>query len=100
MKFVYPLVADAGGGLDDFRVDEVVSPVEKFFCELMNERVFEKLKPEFKRAGYDYDGIFFGGHGWPRWAGYSVGYYIVKEYLRRSGKSVFDAVAEPYDLYI
>lgn len=83
-----------------FGLMRLFSPVEKFFCELMNEMVFEKLKPEFESAGYDYDGIFFGGRGWPRWAGYSVGYYIVKEYLRRSGKSVFDAVAEPYDLYI
>ncbi len=210
MKFVYPLVADAGGSLDDFRVDDVVSPVEKFFCEHLeadwginvivttsmpwmiipedgvggrtyasdfvvlavdrakmtpdkcsemlahelahairwgknpersrnlfcelvseglavhieaefaknraektffletilghsdeeNRAMFEKLRPEFESMEYDYDGMFFGGRGWPRWAGYSVGYYIVKGYLRKSGKSIFDAVAEPYDLYL
>lgn len=33
MKFVYPLIADAGGSLGSFWVDDVVSPVEKFFCE-------------------------------------------------------------------
>lgn len=64
-----------------------------------NRRIFEKLEPEFEGTKYDYGGIFFGGRGWPRWAGYSVGYYIVGQYLQKTGKSIFDVIAEPFDVF-
>lgn len=62
-----------------------------------NRAMFGRLKLEFVAERYDYDAIFFGNHQWPRWAGYSVGYYIVKEYLARTGKSVFDAIEDSYE---
>ncbi len=51
-------------------------------------------------AKYNYNEIFFNSRKLTRWAGYSVGYYMVKEYLRRTGKNIFDVLAEPYDNFL
>ncbi len=32
----------------------------------------------------------------PRWAGYSLGYYFVKEYLERTGKKIEEAFFDKY----
>lgn len=82
--------------------------VEKtFFLETIlgrsdedNHIIFEKLKPELENAKYNYNEIFFNSRKLTRWAGYSVGYYMVKEYLRRTGKNIFDVLAEPYDNFL
>lgn len=34
-------------------------------------------------SGYDHDAWFYGTGKHPRWAGYALGYHIVKEYLNR-----------------
>lgn len=65
--------------------------------EKESRRLFEDLRPEFAAGKYDYDAIFFGSDKRLRWAGYCVGYYIVEEYLRKTGKSVFDAVGDLYE---
>lgn len=62
-----------------------------------NRRLFQKLMPKFAMEKYDYDSIFFGGDEWPRWAGYSVGCYIVKKYLEKTGKDVFGAMGDLYE---
>lgn len=62
-----------------------------------NQELFEKLKPDFMSERYSYDEIFFGSSELPRWAGYSVGYYVVKRYLEKTGKSIFDAIGDPYE---
>ena len=62
-----------------------------------NRRLFQKLRPEFATEKYDYDSIFFGGDEWPRWAGYSVGHYIVKKYLKKTGKDIFDVIGDLYE---
>ena len=32
----------------------------------------------------------------PRWAGYSLGYYLVKRYLERTGKKIKEAFFDKY----
>lgn len=32
----------------------------------------------------------------PRWAGYSLGYYLVKRYLERTGKKIEEAFFDKY----
>jgi hypothetical protein len=41
--------------------------------------------------------VFFNGNDeLPRWAGYSLGYYLVKKYLTKTGKKIEDAFADKY----
>ena len=62
-----------------------------------NEKILEKLRSQLDSNYYDYDTIFFGGSNeLPRWAGYSLGYYLVKKYLKKTGKKIEDAFADKY----
>ena len=62
-----------------------------------NEKILEKLRDQLDSNCYDYDTIFFNGDGeLPRWAGYSLGYYLVKKYLEKTGKSIENAFADKY----
>lgn len=62
-----------------------------------NEKIFEKLYDQLESKSYDYETIFFNGNDeLPRWAGYSLGYYLVKKYLKKTGKKIEDAFADKY----
>lgn len=62
-----------------------------------NEKIFELLWDELNSDKYDYDMIFFSGNDkLPRWSGYSLGYYLVKKYLERSGENIEDVFADKY----
>ena len=62
-----------------------------------NEKNLEKLRDQLDSNYYDYDMIFFNGNDeLPRWAGYSLGYYLVKKYLEKTGKKIEDAFADKY----
>lgn len=62
-----------------------------------NEKILEKLRSQLDLNYYDYDTIFFNGSNeLPRWAGYSLGYYLVKKYLKKTGKKIEDAFADKY----
>lgn len=62
-----------------------------------NEKIFEKLRDQLELKSYDYETIFFNGNDeLPRWAGYSLGYYLVKKYLKKTGKKIEDAFADKY----
>lgn len=51
---------------------------------MQNERILEKLRSQLDSNYYDYDTIFFNGNDeLPRWVGYSLGYYLVKNILRK-----------------
>lgn len=74
-----------------------------FFIETMTKRteaenveILEKLKPELSEARYDNYGIFIEREDLPRWAGYSLGYYLVQQYLEKTGKGVFEILGEQY----
>lgn len=62
-----------------------------------NEKILEKLRSQLDLNYYDYDTIFFNGSNeLPRWSGYSLGYYLVRKYLKKTGKKIEDAFADKY----
>ena len=62
-----------------------------------NEKILEKLRSQLDSNYYDYDTIFFNGSNeLPRWSGYSLGYYLVRKYLKKTGKKIEDAFADKY----
>ncbi len=62
-----------------------------------NKKIFEKLCDQLESKSYDYETIFFNGNDeLPRWAGYSLGYYLVKNYLKKTGKKIEDAFSDKY----
>ena len=62
-----------------------------------NEKILEKLRSQLDLNYYDYNTIFFNGSNeLPRWSGYSLGYYLVRKYLKKTGKKIEDAFADKY----
>lgn len=62
-----------------------------------NEKILELLRDQLDNERYDYPKIFFNGDDkLPRWAGYSLGYYLVKKYLEQKGKKIEEAFADKY----
>lgn len=62
-----------------------------------NEKILEKLRSQLDSNYYNYDTIFFNGSNEiPRWAGYSLGYYLVRKYLKKTGKKIEDAFFDKY----
>ena len=62
-----------------------------------NEKIHEELESQLKNERYDYQTIFFNGNDkLPRWSGYSLGYFTVKKYLEKSGKTIEEAFADKY----
>lgn len=62
-----------------------------------NKKILDLLQDKLDSNEYNYDEIFFNGNiNLPRWAGYSLGYYLVKKYLKKTGKKIEDAFADKY----
>jgi hypothetical protein len=62
-----------------------------------NKKILALLQDKLDSNEYNYDEIFFNGNDkLPRWAGYSVGYYLVEKYLEKTNKKIEDAVADKY----
>ena len=62
-----------------------------------NEKILEELRGQLDSSRYNYDTIFFNGNNeLPRWSGYSLGYYLVKKYLEKTGKKIEEAFADKY----
>lgn len=66
------------------------------------DKVKQMAIPEYNEKEYDHAAWFYGSpkRGLPRWAGYSLGYHIVKEYLEKTGKKASALVAEKADSFI
>lgn len=62
-----------------------------------NKEILGGLRRQLDSNYYDYEMIFFNGNDEiPRWSGYSVGYYIVKKYLEKTGKKIEEAFVDKY----
>ena len=62
-----------------------------------NEKILEELRGQLDSNHYDYDTIFFNGNDkLSRWSGCSLGYYLVKKYLEKTGKKIEEAFADKY----
>lgn len=63
-----------------------------------NERILNELRGNLDDKNYDYQTIFFTGNDkLPRWSGYSLGYYLVKKYLKKTHKTIEEAFADKFE---
>ncbi len=61
------------------------------------DKMITVLKDKFEYKIYDYNKIFFTGDDiLPRWAGYRLGYYFVKQYLRQTDQDIVQATLASY----
>ena len=62
-----------------------------------NEKILDQIRDRLDSNEYDYNSIFFTGNNkLPRWSGYSLGFYLVKKYLEKTGKTIEEAFADKY----
>ena len=65
------------------------------------DKMITVLKDKFEDKIYDYNKIFFAGDDiLPRWAGYRLGYYFVKQYLRQTDQDIVQATLASYKDFI
>jgi hypothetical protein len=62
-----------------------------------NKKILALINNKLDLNDYNYEKIFFNGDDeLPSWAGYSLGYYLVKKYLKRTGRKIENAFADKY----
>jgi uncharacterized protein YjaZ len=64
---------------------ELLQPWSEAFNDNELKELMEKAKKEFNNTEYDHFAWFYGNEelGIPRWTGYSLGFKIVKDYLKK-----------------
>ena len=73
-----------------------------FYAVALDDRTMrktaERARPFLSASDYDHDAWMFGRRGdpdWPRCAGYSLGYALVRAWLENNGTSAANSVAVP-----
>jgi len=61
---------------------------------------WEKVKPLLQEEDYDYQAWFFGSDEIKRWTGYSLGYWLVQNKMRKDGNKASDLVQTPSNDFI
>lgn len=65
------------------------------------DKIIAALQGNFEDKIYDYTKIFFTGDDiLPRWAGYKLGYYFVKQYLHQTSQTITQATLASYKDFI
>jgi hypothetical protein len=84
-------------------VDEKNNNIQYFLKEMQktDELTVNKIMPLIKNnlydSKYDYNKIFIDGDNeLPRWAGYKLGYHLVKKYLQNNGNDINKATLDSY----
>lgn len=63
----------------------------------VNEAMLASLKDKLADTNYDYEMMFYTGNDdLPRWAGYRLGYFFVKQHFDRTGVSIAQATTTSY----
>lgn len=66
----------------------------------MIQDIIAELKDKFDGNDHDYEKTFFtGDETLPRWAGYRLGYYLVKRYLEQTDETIEQATLASYDKF-
>lgn len=81
---------------------------KQFFLKEMQQtsqaeinKMIVSLKDSFEDKVYDYNKIFFTGDDvLPRWAGYRLGYYFVKQHLHQTSQTIAQATLASYKDFI
>lgn len=93
-------------GLADHFDIEVNAGIPKPWSIALNteelERVKEIASPEFSSRTYNHSNWFFGSQEKeiPKWAGYSIGFKLVDDYLQRTGRKASELVSEPAESFL
>ena len=82
-------------------------PTRQYFLNTMQQTSTEEinsmiatLKDTFNSTDYDYTRVFFtGDNTLPRWAGYRLGYYFVKQYLEKTNRTIVQATEDQYQTF-
>lgn len=77
---------------------------EQFFLREMQktsqaeiDKMIAALKDKFEDKIYDYNRVFFTGDDvLPRWSGYKLGYYFVKQRLHQTCQTITQATLTSY----
>ena len=65
------------------------------------DKMVAALKDSLENKVYDYNKIFFTGDDvLPRWAGYKLGYYFVKQHLHQTNQTIAQATLASYKDFI
>ena len=65
------------------------------------DKMIAALKDSLENKVYDYNKIFFTGDDvLPRWAGYKLGYYFVKQHLHQTSQTIAQATLASYKDFI
>ena len=65
------------------------------------DKIIAVLKDKLEGKVYDYNKIFFTGDDiLPRWAGYKLGYYFVKQHLHQTSQTITQATLASYKDFI
>ena len=66
----------------------------------MIELITSELSKDFDNTKYDYNSIFYTGDDTlPRWAGYRLGYRLVKHHMEHTNQSIADVTLAKYDTF-
>lgn len=61
------------------------------------DSMIDQLCEDMKSEQYDYNTIFFTGNDTlPRWAGYRLGYYFVKQHLQKTNATISEVTLSSY----
>ncbi len=65
------------------------------------DKIIATLQGNFEDKVYDYTKIFFTGDDiLPRWTGYKLGYYFVKQYLHQTSQTIAQVTLASYKDFI
>lgn len=71
----------------EFVVDKKKSKIVSNVDERDVKKFIEKIKPILDSKKFnDYRDVFFGSGNYPLWLGYSIGYYLIKNYISKKKK--------------
>lgn len=75
-------------GLAEHFKDSIIkqdrSPWTKAISEEESWKIFDEIKNSLEKSDFDkYSEIFYGTGKYPLWAGYTIGYFLVKRYLEK-----------------
>ncbi len=93
--------------LEEAAMTATQRPTTQYFLNTMQQTSTEEingmiatLKDTFDSMEYDYTRVFFtGDNTLPRWAGYRLGYYFVKQYLEKTNRTIVQATEDQYQTF-
>ena len=88
--------------------EEEVSVQAGFFLaevqrRVNSEQLLGKMQELFESEDWAHKTLFVDGDeeaGWPRWSGYQVGYFLVKNYMEKTGQKASQIMSEPVEKFI